>query len=177
MPKFIGCSAEQKKRLIKAYESFIAYEVMTKHFVDLRKSIIRKWDSITIKCGEGNSECRGLDGAWNSQRLLICNTSTRRIGPILSHELIHACKGSELDSEVVENACFFNSGATPPTAGDFPKFCSQGTLGEERNVRISKYTIWDSYSGKVWVRIQDNDGKPIRGTLLFQSKRWKHRCK
>jgi hypothetical protein len=169
MPVFDGCSTT-------AYESFIAFEVMTTHFAELRASIIDRWATIRIKCGAGTAECSGLDGAWNGRRLLICNTEQRRVGPILLHELVHACNGSELDAEAVENACYLNAGATLPTSGDYPKFCREDVLGNERNVRVSEYVIWDSDTGQIWVRARADDGSPTRGPLLFQSNRWIRRC-
>jgi hypothetical protein len=176
MPEFIGCSEAQQARLINAFEIFTEFEVMTRDFATLRDSIIARWATIRIKCGAGTTECDGLDGAWNGTRLLMCNTTIRRVGPILLHELVHACNGSELDSEAIENACYFERGATPPTSGDFPKFCREPVLGDEQNVRVSRYVIWDSISGEVWVRTRDAGGTTVRGALLFQSNRWIRRC-
>lgn len=175
MPNFIGCSEEQQTRLTDAYENLIGSAVLTTHFADLRDLIIGRWATINIKCGAGTDECDGLDGAWNGTRLLMCDFSARRIGPILLHELVHVCNGSELDSEAIENACF-EVGATLPTSGDFPKFCRDDVFPGDSNSRVARFVIWNSVTGEVWVRARGDDGTVVRGALLFQSNRWIRRC-
>jgi hypothetical protein len=53
-------------------------------------------------------------------------SSTSRLEAIIFHEIIHACGGTELDSEAFENHCYRGNGATPPTNDDFPKFRDDG---------------------------------------------------
>lgn len=175
MPIFTGCSTREKDRLTNAYTTFVDFDVMRTHFPNLRSEMVQKWPTIRIKCGAGTSECAGLDGQWNGSRILICTTSPRRVGPVLLHEFVHACGGSELDSEAVENACYLQSGATPPTSGDFPIFCREDVFGGDPNIRVSNFVIWDSRSGEVWVKARRN-GAVVKGARLFQLDSWKRRC-
>jgi hypothetical protein len=66
-------------------------------------------------------------------------STTNRFEAIVFHELVHACGGTELDSEAFENHCYRGAGATVPTSGDFPKFRDDG----------GRWVNWNGSTGSV----------------------------
>jgi hypothetical protein len=162
------CSSTQQTRITNAYNNFISDNCLD-CFPGLEDCIRGKWASIEIDCTD--PDCSGLDGRQSGNKILICNTSTTRVGPVLLHELVHACGGTELDSEAVEHHCFNGNGATLPTSGDWDKFKSEtSSYHGNDNERVGKYVIWNSDTGEVWGKKSDG----TKGNRCFQSNNWRH---
>lgn len=179
MPKWDNsCSTARRERMVASFNDFMGHDTFKK-LPKLKKEITRRWDSVRIECGNNDDpddeECDGLDGAWSDERILICVTSPRRIKPVLLHELVHDVGGSELDSEAVERAVFEGRGAEPPNGDDWEKFWEDTeTLNGDETQRVGEFVIWDSSSGRVWVK-ETSDGNVTKGTELFQDEDWKHK--
>lgn len=170
------CSDAQQTAITDAFNSFIDDECLD-CFPGLRECLREKWNGIEIDCTD--PDCSKLDGRQSGNKILICNTSPGRVGPVLLHELVHACGGTELDSEAVEHACFIGSGATLPFGDDWDKFRSEtSALDGNETERVGKYVIWNSDTGDVWGREEEGGGwgggKTVKGALCFQSDEWKH---
>ena len=179
-----SCSKEIREKLTTAFDAFIEFDSLRNNFLELQNSMRSKWLVVRLECGDNTTtnpqdNCYKLDGSTISTRIRICETKdNRRIPAVLLHELVHACEGSELDAEAVERVCYFQNGAEPPNGKDFKKFCDKyetDLFEGNKNTRVSKFVIWDSVSGEVWVKSQ-KDGKVVKGTQLFKSDNWKHRC-
>jgi hypothetical protein len=171
------CSVAQQTAIVGAFDGFIDRACLD-CFQGLRACLRRKWAEIEIDCTD--DACSKLDGRRSGNKILICNTSASRVGPVLLHELTHACGGSELDSEAVEHACFVGNGATLPSGDDWDKFRSETSeLDGNPLERVGEYVIWNSDTGEVWAKAQEGGGwlgggKVIKGTRCFQSDNWKH---
>jgi hypothetical protein len=170
------CSDAQQTAITDAFNGFIDDDCID-CFPGLRGCLRDKWNTIEIDCTD--PDCSGLDGRQSGNKILICNTSPSRVGPVLLHELVHACGGTELDSEAVEHGCFNGSGATLPFGDDWDKFRSETSALDGNEIeRVGKYVIWNSDTGEVWAREEEGGGwgggKTVKGTRCFQSDEWKH---
>lgn len=173
----IDCSEAQQNAITNAFNNFIDRDCLN-CFPGLRGCLRQKWDNeIEIDCTD--SACSRLDGRQSGNKILICNTNRNRVGPVLLHELVHACGGTELDSEAVEHACFNGNGATLPFGDDWDKFRSEtSALDDNEKERVGKYVIWNSDTGEVWARRQEGGGwgggRTVKGNRCFQSDGWIH---
>ncbi|MFQ6028645.1 MAG: hypothetical protein ACE5Q6_14255, partial [Dehalococcoidia bacterium] len=144
-----------------------------------------KWDDVEIDCTD--SDCDGsLAGRRSGNKILLCcntidcSSSSTRLGPVLLHELVHVCDGTELDSEAVEHACFTGNGATLPTESDWPKFRDETSELDGNEIeRVGKYVIWNSDTGEVWGKQEEGGGwlgggEVSKGDRCFQSNGWEH---
>ncbi|MCW3073480.1 MAG: hypothetical protein JWP69_549 [Flaviaesturariibacter sp.] len=171
MPVFDKCTKTQIDQLTSAFNALIDRPALTQ-FDNLRESIRDRWNTRKFVCGAGTGECSGLDGAQNSERILICTFDTRRLAAVLLHELVHDCGGSELDSEAIEYTCYVGNGSQPPNGDDWYKFCKHTKEFEgNKHIRVAKFVIWNSTTGDVWVR-NNNGGKPEKGTLIIDKSRF-----
>ena len=181
MPKWnSSCSKTGRERITAAYDAFIEHQGLN-NFAGLKDDMNTRWKSVEIKCGNNedpdDKECDGIDGEWDPGDIRICVTSTRRIGPVLLHEMIHECRGSELDSEAIERVVFDGNGAEPPNKEDWKKFRDDTKPFNGNKIeRVADFVIWNSDTGEVWVKIE-RDGKVSKGDRLFQSNDWKHKYK
>lgn len=107
---------------------------------DLRNCIKRAHDNVVFKCASLSSgaiaQCSGNEITLTPAAF---SSTTSRFEVIVFHEIIHACGGTELDSEGFQNHCYRGSGATAPSSGDFPKFCDDG----------GRWLNWDGSTGTV----------------------------
>ena len=171
------CSATQRSDITAAFRRFIGAACLD-CFPGLRDQLRRKWDEIEIDCTD--PACSGLDGRNSGNSILMCNTSPGRVGPVLLHEMVHACGGTELDSEAVEHACFAGSGATAPFGDDWDKFRSEtDELDGNAIERVGTFVIWNSDTGEVWSKVVSGGGwvgggDVSKGSRCFQSESWKH---
>lgn len=170
------CNDSQRNAITNAFNNFIDSSCLN-CFPGLRDCLRSKWNDIEIDCTD--PDCSNLDGRQSGNKILMCNTSSTRVGPVLLHELVHACDGTELDSEAVEHACFNGSGATLPFGDDWDKFRSEtSALDGNETERVGKYVIWNSDTGEVWAKAQEGGGwgggKTVKGTRCFQSDGWIH---
>jgi hypothetical protein len=177
------CSDSQQNAIIAAFNGFIDNPCLD-CFPGLRECLRPKFDDIEIDCTD--DDCSKLDGRMSGNRLLICNTSVPRVNAILLHELVHACGGTELDSEAVEHACFNGNGATLPfgddtdSESDWAKFRSETSALDGNEIeRVGKFVIWNSDTGEVWARAEEGGGwlgggTTVKGDRCFQSDGWKH---
>ena len=170
------CSQAQRDAITRAFDSFIG-QVCIDCFPGLRVALSDKWNDVVIDCTD--SKCSELDGRNSGNDILICNTGADRVGPVLLHELTHACGGTELDAEAVEHACFSGSGATLPFGDDWDKFRSEtDELDGNEIERVGKFVIWNSDTGQVWARAEEGGGwgggKTVKGLICFQSADWIH---
>lgn len=182
------CSDSQQKVITSAFDSFINAACLD-CFPGLRDCLRRKWngeggswygggtDPIEIDCTD--PDCSTLDGRQSGNKVLICNTSSARVGPVLLHELTHACGGKELDSEAVEFACFNRNGDTLPFGDDWDKFRDEtDALDGNDKERVGQFVIWNSDTGEVWAKNEEGGGwggpKIAKGARCFQSDSWKH---
>ncbi len=157
----------QQTAMTNAFNSFVN-DPCVDDFPGLEACLRAKWATIEIDCPD--SGCDGLDGFQSGNKISMCVTSGNRLGPVLLHELVHACGGTELDSEAVEWKCFAGNGATAPYK-DWDKFKDEtSSFGGDENVRVGKYVIWDSETGEVWAK----DAEGGKGDRQFQSDDWKH---
>jgi len=170
------CSTAQQNAITNAYNAFINRSCLN-CFPDLKSCLEAKWQNIEIDCTD--PDCGSLDGRQSGNKILICNTSATRVGPVLLHELVHACGGTELDSEAAEHACFDGSGATLPFGDDWDKFKSEtSALDGDEKERVGKYVIWNSDTGEVWGKATEGGGwygggRTVKGSRCFQSDGWK----
>jgi hypothetical protein len=171
------CTADQQTRIINAFNAFINAPCLN-CFPGLRDCLNQKWNEIEIDCTD--PDCSGLDGRNSGNKILMCNTSASRVGPVLLHEMVHACGGTELDSEAVEHACFNGSGATLPFGDDWDKFKSETSeFNGNSSERKGKWVIWNMETGEVWGIVKEggswNSGPTeSKGSRCFQSDNWKH---
>ncbi len=170
------CNESQRNAIVNAFNNFIDRPCLD-CFPGLRDRLRDKWNDVEIDCTD--PACEDLDGRWDGSRLLMCNTSPDRVGPVLLHELVHACDGAELDSEAVEHACFIGNGATLPFGDDWDKFRNEtGTLDGNIIERVGVYVIWNSNTGQVWAKAEEGGGwggsTTVKGTQCFQSSGWTH---
>jgi len=114
---------------------------------DLVNCIIRAHDNVVWKCASLSSgavaQCSGNEITLTPAAFA---STTARFEAIVFHEIIHACGGTELDSEGFQNHCYRNSGATAPTSDDFPKFCDEG----------GRWLNWDGSTGRVTTKAGQN---------------------
>ena len=177
------CTQAQQDAITGAFDRFIDRACLD-CFPGLRDCLRRKWNEVEIDCTD--PDCADLDGRLTGNLLLMCNTSANRVGPVLLHELTHACGGTELDSEAVEHACFVGNGATLPNGdenspkSDWFKFKSETSpLDGNEKERVGNFVIWNSDTGEVWAKAQEGGGwlgggKTVKGTRCFQAEGWKH---
>jgi hypothetical protein len=171
------CSSAQQTAITNAYNNFINKTCLD-CFPGLKKCLEDKWKTIEIDCTD--PDCSKLDGRQSGNKILICNTSATRVGPLLLHELVHACGGTELDAEAVEHACFNGNGATLPFGDDWDKFRSETSeLDGNAKERVGKYAIWNSDTGEVWGKKTEGGswyggGSTVKGGHCFQNNSWKH---
>jgi hypothetical protein len=178
------CTQAQQDAITAAFNAFIGSACLD-CFPGLRDCLRTKWNEIEIDCTD--SACDGtLAGRTSGNTVLLCcntidcSSGSARLGAVLLHEMVHACGGTELDSEAVEHACFTGNGATLPTSDDWDKFRSEtDTLGGNEKERVGKYVIWNSDTGEVWGKQQEGGGWLGGGTITkgnrcFQSDGWKH---
>lgn len=107
---------------------------------DLKSGVKNAFKNVVWTCGSlGDS----IAGRTNGNEITLTPTAFgstfSRFEAIVFHEIIHACGGTELDSEALENHCYRGAGASPPTAGDFPKFRDDG----------GNFVNWNGSSGVV----------------------------
>ena len=107
---------------------------------DLKNCIKRADRDVVWKCDTlGDS----IVGQTSGNEITITPTafgSTQaRMDAIIFHEIVHACGGTELDSEAFENHCYRGAGATSPTSDDFPKFRDEG----------GRWVNWNGSTGAV----------------------------
>lgn len=170
------CTSAQQTAITNAFNGFIDGACLD-CFPGLRACLRRKWDEVEIDCTD--PACSGLDGRQSGNSILMCNTGSTRVGPVLLHELVHACGGTELDSEAVEHACFAGNGATLPSGDDWDKFRSETSeLDGNEKERVGKYAIWNSDTGEAWGKVEEGGGwlggaTVRKGTRCFQSDNWK----
>lgn len=94
---------------------------------DLKNCVSGSFANVVWKCDSlGDSIVGQTSGNEITLTPTAFASSTCRFEAIVFHELIHACGGTELDSEAFENHCYRGCGATAPTASDFPKFRDDG---------------------------------------------------
>jgi hypothetical protein len=171
------CSVDQQRRILDAFNNFIGSAALN-CFAGLREKLREKFDDIEIDCTD--SACDKLDGRNSGNKILICNTTANRVGPVLLHELVHACGGDELDSEAVEHACFVFNGATAPFGDDWDKFRSEtDELNGNEKERVGEFCIWNSDTGEVWQKVVEggswaSGGTVSKGNRCFQSDNWTH---
>ncbi|MET0464871.1 MAG: hypothetical protein ABW007_17035 [Chitinophagaceae bacterium] len=171
------CSLAQREAIINAFNNFSSRSCLD-CFGGLSGQLNEKWREIEIDCTD--SECDTLDGRNSGNNILICNTSSSRVGPVLLHEMVHACGGTEMDSEAVEHACFNGSGATAPFGDDWDKFRSETDELEGNEIeRVGKFMIWNSDTGEVWEKVVEggswaSGGTVRKGRRCFQSNSWIH---
>ena len=148
-----NCSLEIRDRITAEWNRIISDPCLD-GFPGLKDCLRAKWQTIEIDCPSA-SDCEGLDGFQSGNRISLCNTSADRLGPVLLHEMVHACDGTELDSEAIQNLCYDGDGATLPTSGDWDKFKSESEpVNGDENVRAGKYVIWDSTTGEIFERAE-----------------------
>jgi hypothetical protein len=115
---------------------------------DLKDCVKNAFDNIVWKCGSlGDSIVGQTSGNEITLTPTAFGSTPERFEAIVFHEIIHACGGTELDSEAFENHCYQGSGATPPTASDFPKFRDDG----------GNFVNWNGTTGAVTTK----DGQPL----------------
>jgi hypothetical protein len=106
---------------------------------DLKNCIKRAHLDIVWKC-DSRTDLFGItSGNEITITALTFGSSQSRIDAVIFHEIIHACGGTELDSEAFENHCYRGSGATAPTSDDFPKFRDDG----------GRWVNWNGSTGAV----------------------------
>lgn len=93
---------------------------------DLKNCIVRADENVVWKCDPRTDLFGITSGNEITITALSFSSSTARLEAVIFHEIIHACGGTELDSEAFENHCYRGAGATAPTSDDFPKFRDEG---------------------------------------------------
>jgi hypothetical protein len=94
---------------------------------DLKSCIKRADKDVVWNCGSlGDSVVGQTSGNEITLTPTAFGTTQCRFDAIVFHEIVHACGGTELDSEAFENHCYRSCGATAPTSDDFPKFRNDG---------------------------------------------------
>ncbi|MFQ5628959.1 MAG: hypothetical protein ACE5I1_09380 [bacterium] len=107
---------------------------------DLKNCIKQAHNNIVWKCGSlGDSIVGQTSGNEITLTPTAFGSTQCRFDAIVFHEIIHACGGTELDSEAFENHCYRLCGATSPTSDDFPKFRDDG----------GRWVNWDGSTGSV----------------------------
>jgi hypothetical protein len=106
---------------------------------DLKRCLRAASENIVWKC----ENLEGLDGQTSGNEITLTpnafGSSSARFEAVVFHEMVHACGGTELDSEAFENHCYRGAGATAPTSGDFPKFRDDG----------GRWVNWNGATGAV----------------------------
>ncbi len=178
------CSDSRQSAILSAFSEFMKKPCID-CFPGLRSCLEDKWDDVEIDCTD--SDCDGtLDGRQSGNKILLCcntiscGSSSSRLGPVLLHELVHVCGGTELDSEAVEHACFDGDGATLPFGDDWDKFRSETSKLDGNEIeRVGKYVIWNSDTGEVWGKNVSGGGwagggDVSKGSRCFQDSGWIH---
>lgn len=107
---------------------------------DLKDCIRRADRDVVWKCGSlGDSIVGQTSGNEITLTPTAFGSTTARFDAIVFHEIVHACGGTELDSEAFENHCYRGSGASAPTSSDFPKFRDDG----------GRWVNWNGATGSV----------------------------
>lgn len=173
-----SCSSECKGNLINAAAAILIWSPCLDLVPGLRECMTQKWNSITIYCsGKG---CVGnVDGAYIPgfngdcvRCIYICRcdggTAWCRTKDILLHELVHACGGNELDSEIMEQLCSLCD-PTNPTSGDYKEFCAETGMVWDGSVMkrflIGRFFIVDPATGRVFVKAGYGDPSTRRPVL------------
>ena len=114
---------------------------------DLKNGIKRANLDIVWKCATlGDNVVAQNSGNEITLTPSAFSSTQSRLEAIIFHEIVHACGGTELDSEAFENHCYRNNGATPPTSGDFPKFRDDG----------GRFVNWNGTTGAVTTKDGQN---------------------
>lgn len=107
---------------------------------DLKSCIRRASENVVWKCASlGDSIVGQTSGNEITLAPTAFSSTAARFEAIVFHEIVHACGGTELDSEAFENHCYRGAGATAPTSDDFPKFRDDG----------GRWVDWDGGTGRV----------------------------
>jgi hypothetical protein len=106
---------------------------------DLKDCLRAGSENVVWKCGTLSGAVAQTSGNEITLTPAAFASSTQRLEAIVFHEMVHACGGTELDSEAFENHCYRGGGATPPTSGDFPKFRNDG----------GRWVNWNGATGRV----------------------------
>ncbi|MGD8446232.1 MAG: hypothetical protein PVH37_20890 [Desulfobacterales bacterium] len=107
---------------------------------DLKDCLRRASENVVWRCASlGDSIIGQTSGNEITLTPSAFASTTNRFEAIVFHELVHACGGTELDSEAFENHCYRGAGATVPTSGDFPKFRDDG----------GRWVNWNGSTGSV----------------------------
>ncbi len=114
---------------------------------DLKDCLRRGSDDIVWNCGTlSGSAVAQTSGNEITLTPAAFGSTTARFEAIVFHEMVHACGGTELDSEAFENHCYRGAGATVPTSDDFPKFRSEG----------GRWVNWNGSTGAVTTKDGQN---------------------
>ena len=165
------CNPTQVQAIENAFNNFINLPCLD-CFPGLRDCLRRTWDTIQIDCT--GFECNDVSGRQFGGTVWVCDTSAGQVGPVLLHELVHACGGGELDSVAAENSCFFGNGALDPSAEWDTIRSGTSALDGDENIRVGQFAIWDTRTGDVWGRSRDGNGRIVRGPRCFQRNNWIH---
>ncbi len=153
-----GCRADDEVNINQAmaHTHSIVNNWNLPHLGRLRTTLSNKLPNVHVNCrGE---DCSGIEGRapLGGNSITICPSALSadqgRLNAVVFHELIHSCRGQELDSEALEAHYFSDADATAPTSGDFTDFQNNG----------GEYTIWDSNTGEVFEKKTDG----TRGNAL-----------
>lgn len=107
---------------------------------DLKDCLRGTSENVVWKCDNlGDSVVGQTSGNEITLSPTAFASTASRLEAIVFHEMVHACGGTELDSEAFENHCYRGAGATPPTADDFPKFRDEG----------GRWVNWNGSTGAV----------------------------
>jgi len=107
---------------------------------DLKDCLRNTSENVVWKCGTlGDSIVAQTSGNEITLTPSAFGSTTSRFEAIVFHEMVHACGGTELDSEAFENHCYRGAGATAPTSDDFPKFRDDG----------GRWVNWNGSTGSV----------------------------
>lgn len=101
---------------------------------EIRDELLRKVDSISVEFvtdlrdsrGERTSGLAAIPGDWMK---IDAGLPADRMRTVMFHELVHACGGTELDSEVLEHLygqAFGNDTDSPPDDDDLTNFATNG---------------------------------------------------
>ncbi|WP_028980844.1 hypothetical protein [Sporocytophaga myxococcoides] len=173
------CNIQMKNAITAAFNQINTHPSVG-CFPTLALNLVTLWGngdgegSLLIDCGD--TGCNGNEGASTSPpplrifaagELKICTREPSRIGPVLIHEIIHVTGGTKLDSKAAEHAIFAGNGALLPTADEWNQIVAQTKPGEDLQVRIGKYVIYDARTGEIFSNERDQ-----RGARCFQSNDW-----
>jgi hypothetical protein len=171
-----NCNSSERQAITKAFEYVHEDLCPLMENIEGLKSLSdclkgKTVDSVEIDCHDEGCESGGARRRAHTtiggNKVTLCELSLppsstqAECNVAVFHEMIHMCKGEEIDAWSLENHFCKNQSYNEPHAiTEVPKFLDRTTdLGN--GLQAGTYVIWKPDTGNVWVKIETDQGPEI----------------